>query len=441
MSLKNKRQRKSNVNLFFNQQINIFPEDFFSTFENKNNTNKEKSINIPHPKIINLAKLKEIQKTNSYINSRNIKKNNEEIAKNNYTNEIKLDNINNIDFSFQAPSSPEKNKKNSKNNKKNNNISMSVINKNNSFKPLFRSPLSKKIKKYDIVNKSSQSTNKKDDMRNKYNNKFKCYNIKCNELFKETKLKYLKSKNNTNISTNNLNKKEKEKEKENEKGNENEKDININLNMTSRRGEGGKTNFSNYRLSTPIIKSRTVKKLININKSKEIVLKSSSLKSFTNKKSIIETEKKIKNKSKELALKSSSTKFYNNNNSVGDTEKKIKNNKSKIMGNFNQFNKRAFSSNNYNKSNKNINNKSKINKTQNNINSKNDIKKNIKNTINNIFKDLPKECEDNPVILYKFNSLIKNMKNIQHIIRNKKNIIFNEKKSDDYKNNEFEKDF
>ena len=180
MSLKNKRQRKSNVNLFFNQQINIFPEDFFSTFENKNNTNKEKSINIPHPKIINLAKLKEIQKTNSYINSRNIKKNNEEIAKNNYTNEIKLDNINNIDFSFQAPSSPEKNKKNNKNNKKNNNISMAFINKNNSFKPLFRSPLSKKIKKYDIVNKSSQSTNKKDDMRNKYNNKFKCYNIKYN---------------------------------------------------------------------------------------------------------------------------------------------------------------------------------------------------------------------------------------------------------------------
>jgi hypothetical protein len=209
----------------------------------------------------------------------------------------------------------------------------------------------------------------------------------------------------------------------------------------------GSTNFSfqkKYSTSNAIEEEPEIKskiKLININKSKEIVLKSSSLKSFTNKKSIIETEKKIKNKSKELALKSSSTKFYNNNNSVGDTEKKIKNNKSKIMGNFNQFNKRAFSSNNYNKSNKNINNKSKINKTQNNINSKNDIKKNIKNTINNIFKDLPKECEDNPVILYKFNSLIKNMKNIQHIIRNKKNIIFNEKKSDDYKNNEFEKDF
>ena len=62
MSLKNKHQRKSNVNLFFNQQINIFPEDFFSTYDKKsdtkNNTStKEKTKKvIPHPKIINLMK-------------------------------------------------------------------------------------------------------------------------------------------------------------------------------------------------------------------------------------------------------------------------------------------------------------------------------------------------------------------------------------------------
>ena len=424
MSSKNKRQRKSNVNLFFNQQINIFPEDFFSTFDNKNNTNIEKSRNIPHPKIINLPKFREIPKTNSYINSRNTKKNKEEVAKNNYTNEIKLDYISNIDFSFQAPSPPE-NKNKNKNNKK---ACPSVINKNNSFKPLFRSPLTKKIKKYDIINKSSQSTNKKDDLRNKSNSKFKCYNIKCNELFKETKLKYMKAKSAKKMASNN------QREKEN--------DINMNFNMTSRGDDKNKTPFKNYRLSTPIIKSRTIKKLNNINKSKEITLKSSSVKSLNKKNSILETEKKLKNKSKELALKSSSLKFYNNKNSVLETEKKIKNNsKSKIFYNFNQFNKRAFSSNNYNENKKNINNRSKINKTQNNANSKNDIKKNIKNTINNIFKDLPKECEDNPVILYKFNSLIKNMKNIQHIIQSKKNSFSNEKIPDYNKNIENAKDY
>ena len=72
--------------------------------------------------------------------------------------------------------------------------------------------------------------------------------------------------------------------------------------MLSKGSENNKTNYNNYRLSTPIIKNRVIKKLLNINKSKEIVLKSSSLKKLNDKNSIIDTEKKIKNKSKEIAF-------------------------------------------------------------------------------------------------------------------------------------------
>lgn len=115
MSSKNKRQRKSDVNLFFNQQINIFPEDFFSTFDKKNKSNEDKSRNIQHPKII-LPKFKENAKPNSLCNSRNPNKSNEEISKNNLTNIIKLDKISNFDFSFQAP--PTKDKKTNINDKK-----------------------------------------------------------------------------------------------------------------------------------------------------------------------------------------------------------------------------------------------------------------------------------------------------------------------------------
>ena len=416
MSLKNKYQRKTNVNLFFNQQINIFPEDFFSTFDNNNNTNIEKTRNTQHPKIINLMKLKEISKTNSY-NSRNINKNNDEISKNNennneisknnFTNIIKLDNISNIDFSFQAPPSPDK-----KNNMTGKNHSMSAITKNNSFKPLFRSPLNKIITN-ETTNKSNETSNKKciniNNNNTKKKNKINCYNIKCNELFNETKLKFLKDKKIKKIAI--YNQKEKEK----------------NISMLSKGSENNKTNYNNYRLSTPIIKNRVIKKLLNINKSKEIVLKSSSLKKLNdkNKNSIIDTEKKIKNKSKEIAFKSSSLKNFKNKN-ITNTEKKVPK-QSKIVSNINNFNKRAFSSNNY-KKNKKENNNSNIDK--------NNIKNNIKNTINNIFRDLPKDYEDNPVILYKFNSIIRNMKNIQQIIQDKMNSFYNNKNKDETKNNE-----
>ena len=107
MSSKNKLKRKSNVNLFFNQQMNIFPEDFFSTFDKKSNSNKDKNKQNPHPKII-LPKFKENLKTDLYSKSRNQNINNEEWCKDNFTNVIRLDNINNLDFSFKAPSIPDK---------------------------------------------------------------------------------------------------------------------------------------------------------------------------------------------------------------------------------------------------------------------------------------------------------------------------------------------
>ena len=424
MSVKNKRLRKSNVNLFFNQQINIFPEDFFSTFDKKSNSIKEKNKQIPHPKII-LPKFNEHPKTNLYNISRNQNKNNEEITKNNFTNIIKLDNISNFDFSFKAPSTPDK-----KNNITNKIHPKTVITKNNSFQPIFRSPFHNKIKKYELVNKSTQNSNesninninKSKNVKNINNNnvrKFKFYNIKCNELFKETKLKFLKNKNGKNIDD--YNQKEKEKEK------------NTNLNMTSRKSENLKTKFQNYRISTPIIKNKIYKKLLNINKSREIVLKSSSSKSINDKFPIIEKEKKSKDKSKDVALKSYSLKYLNNNsNSVVDTKKKNKRN-SKILVNINNFNKRAHSSNVYSK-NKNNSINTKVNKTKNNPNSKNNMKKTIKTTIDKIFKEMPKDFEDNPVILYKFNSLIRNMKNFQHIIKSKHNSFCSDNNNDEYKN-------
>ena len=419
MSLKNKGQRKSNVNLFFNQKINIFPEDFFSTFDEKSNSNLEKNRIIP--------KFKENAKINIYFNSRNLSKE-DDVVKNNFTNEIKLDNINNIDFSFQAPSSPDKKHKIANNNKKH---SLSAITKTNSLKPLFRSPLNNKIKKYDEINKSAQTENQKNNINEKCKKpKFKDFNVKYNDLFKETKLKFLKRNNLKNIAI--YNQKEKEKEK-------NEIKVkNINLNMTSRLNENNKKNkskFSNYRLSTPALKNRVVKKILNINRSKEIILNSNSIEYINNKTKGIEKEKKIKTKKDiSLSIKNFANKKYSNSEVF--TEKMPS--KSKIMDNFKKFNKRTLSSINYCKKNK-ENQNPKINKTQNCQNSKNDIKKNIKNTINNIFRDMPKDCVDNPIILYKFNSLIKNMKNIQHIIQNKKKYFYSNKNFDDNKSNEVEK--
>ena len=62
------------------------------------------------------------------------------------------------------------------------------------------------------------------------------------------------------------------------------------------------------------------------------------------------------------------------------------------------------------------------------------MKKTIKTTIDKIFKEMPKDFEDNPIILYKFNSLIRNMKNFQHIIKSKHNSFCSDNNNDEYKN-------
>ena len=51
-----------------------------------------------------------------------------------------------------------------------------------------------------------------------------------------------------------------------------------NLNKTSKRIENIQTKFNNYTLSTPVIKNRITKKILNINKSKQKLLKSCKLK-------------------------------------------------------------------------------------------------------------------------------------------------------------------
>ena len=52
------------------------------------------------------------------------------------------------------------------------------------------------------------------------------------------------------------------------------------------------------------------------------------------------------------------------------------------------------------------------------------IKTKIKNTIDNIFVELSKNYEDNQDILDKFNSLIRDVKNIQKVIKHKKVSIY-----------------
>lgn len=407
MSSKNKLKRKSKVNLFFNHQINIFPEDFFSTFDKKSNYNKDKNKQNTHPKII-LPRFKENLKTDLYNKRRNQNKNNEEIGKDNFTNIIRLDNINNLDFSFKAPSTP--NNRNNISNKIHSN-SNSVITKTNSFKPIFLSPFNSKIKKYDLINKSIHGTNiNKNNINSNKTPKLKCYNIKCNELFKETKFNFLKNKNIKNIEV------------------YSQKDIN--LNKIPKRNEKYQIKLKKNRFLTPVIKNRVIKIILNINKSKEIILKSSSLESINDKYLLIEKDKKTKEKSKNSALKSNSLKYLNtNSNSVADEKKKNKSkSKSKLLSNINNFNKRAHSSKIYNK-NSNIN--FSINKTQNNTNSKNNTKKTIKATIDKIFREMPKNFEENPVILYKFNSLIRNMKKFQQIIKSRQNSFCSDKDIDE----------
>ena len=111
-------------------------------------------------------------------------------------------------------------------------------------------------------------------------------------------------------------------------------------------------------------------KIIKINNSGEIGLKYPKIKQH------------IKNKQNKQIM-------------ITDTEKNIK-----IKKEESKINKRPFTSN------------------------KQNIKTKIKNTIDNIFVELSKNCEENPDILDKFNNLIRDVKNIQKVIKHKKASIF-----------------
>ena len=80
---------------------------------------------------------------------------------------------------------------------------------------------------------------------------------------------------------------------------------------------------------------------------------------------------------------------------------------------------------------KNFNDINKLNKRPSSTN-KQKIKTKIKNTIDNIFVELSKNNEENQDILDKFNNLIKDVKNIQKVIKHKKSSIF---KNNTMKNN------
>ena len=77
---------------------------------------------------------------------------------------------------------------------------------------------------------------------------------------------------------------------------------------------------------------------------------------------------------------------------------------------------------------KNDNDIKKLNKRPSSSNKQN-IKTKIKNTIDNIFVELSKNYEENQDILDKFNILIRDVKNIQKVIKRKKFFIYKNKKN------------
>ena len=171
-------------------------DDFFSTFDKTNECNSQNK-NKYHP----ILPFRENQKTNSHNNFRNPDKNKTEDSNiNNYTNVIKLDNMINTDFSFQGPPSPPSSTQKNKININNKKHSFSAINKTNSIKPLFQSPLNPKKNKKEL-NKSNSNRNTKGNIRVNYSEK-RVKSYKCNELFKETQFKFLSHKNIPNIKLN-----------------------------------------------------------------------------------------------------------------------------------------------------------------------------------------------------------------------------------------------
>jgi hypothetical protein len=207
-----------------------------------------------------------------------------------------------------------------------------------------------------MLAKKKINNNKKYYMNIYNNNKFKGVNIQTNELFKESSIKSNKKRKMNNNDYNYIN---------NSKINlSNKKYISTEISKESMN-----SNYSRLTTQSFIPKKleknipKKIHKIMKINTSSEIVIKYPKIKPHIKNKQymITESEKNMKN--------------YNDIN--------------KII-------KRPSSSN------------------------KQNIKTKIKNTIDNIFVELSKNNEENKDILDKFNNLIRDVKNIQKVIKHKR---------------------
>ena len=322
MSQKKLKKKGENIKLFFNQHLNIFPDDFFVTKNKKliiykNPYNEEDAKN---DKIIE-----------GYSTGRNSTTSNFRKSLKKLSNVVKFDRIfdKNKNFEFKQKDARSK------------------FIKSKSLSDLDDKEVDKRQNLYNsMLAKKKINNNKKYYMNIYNNNKFKNPNIESNELFKISTLKY-KNKLNNNYS---------------------------NLRMKKYiPTEISKENIvQNY--SKPTIPIFTQGKLENMYPKK--------------------LQKNLKiNNSSEIGFKYPKIKQHirNTNYMLTEVEKKEKINK-----NNNKLNKRPLTSN------------------------KQNIKTKIKNTIDNIFVELSKNCEENPDLLDKFNSLIRDVKNIQKVIKHKK---------------------
>ena len=331
MSQRKPKKKVENITLFFNQYLNIFPDDFFIT--------KNKKLKILKNPLHEENSKNELNNIDYYSGRSNTTTNFRKSIKK-ISTVIKFDSTYNKNKNFAF-----KQKEARSNFIKSKSLSDLEDKDGEQGKYLCKS----------ILTKKNINNNKKYYMNIYNNNKFKSDKIQSNELFKEPSLK----NSNQNI---NYNYKYKPR---------------INLQMKKYiPTEISKENISqNYsKPTTPFFiegkkfnKNQKMQKLLKINNSSVIGLKYPKIKQHIRNKQIMLTE----------------------------TEKNIK-----IKKEENKINKRPFTPN------------------------KQNIKTKIKNTIDNIFVELSKNCEENPDILNKFNDLIRDVKNIQKVIKHKKASIF-----------------
>jgi len=333
MSQRKSKKKVENITLFFNHHLNIFPDDFFITKNNKlkilkNPLHEENSKN-------------ELNNIEYYSGRSNTTTNFRKSIK-------KISTVIKFDSTYTKSKNSTFKQKNARSNFiKSKSLSDLDDKDDEQGKYLCKS----------ILTKKNINNNKKYYMNIYNNNKFKSDKIQANELFKESSLKNSGQNINYNYK------------------------INPRINLQKKKyipTEISKENISNNysKPRTPLFiegkifnkNPKKMQKILKINNSSIIGLKYPKIKQHIRNKQILITE----------------------------TEKNIK-----IKKEENKMNKRPFTSN------------------------KQNIKTKIKNTIDNIFVELSKNCEENPDIFNKFNNLIRDVKNIQKVIKHKKASIFN----------------